>query len=358
MQTQRTLNVVFSATRQWNPGDEFIAFGCMNALRAAGLEFNPIVFNRNPQTRRTRMWWLSKLDSAVFGGKLAPFLDNSFKDDTDPAIVDLVVFAGSPEWHGRRLAPLYELIAARKIPTIFLGIGSANDFTLDATYFTETEMQVLRDARLIACREERTALALKPVNARHITCPALLSCTSETQRRDVKRVGLIFGSDRAVKHNRVSADTFAYMTSLYRRLREQIGREVEFELVAHYIDELSHARLTFADMGLRYSFDAADYREIYSRYDIVIGHRVHGIGIAASQGIPGICIAHDKRGGTALGFKAEMVTVGQPVDDVVALFKKMRAEIAQRSEKIIAHKRAVAGQYQDALVPVLRGLTP
>lgn len=328
----------------------------MNALRAAGLQFNPIVFNRNPQTRRTRMWWLSKLDSAVFGGKLAPFLDNSFKDDTDPAIVDLVVFAGSPEWHGRRLAPLYDLIAARKVPAIFLGIGSANDFTFDGQYFTQTEMQVLRDARLITCREERTALALKPVNARHIACPALLSCTSEVQRRDVKRVGLIFGSDRAVKHNRVSPETFAYMTALYRRLREEIGREVEFELVAHYIDELSHARLSFADTALKYSFDAADYRDIYARYDLVIGHRVHGIGIAASQGIPGICIAHDKRGGTALGFKAEMVTLGQPVDEVVALFKTMRAEIAQRSERVIAHKRLVESQYQELLRPAVRGL--
>jgi polysaccharide pyruvyl transferase WcaK-like protein len=352
----RIANVVFSATRQWNPGDEFILFGCVNALRDAGLEFNPIVFNRNPQTRRTRMWWLSKLDRGLLGGKLAPFLDNSFKDDTDPAVMDLVVFAGSPEWHGRRLAPLYELIAARKIPAIFLGIGSANDFTFDERHFTETEMQVLRDARLIACREERTALALKHVNARHVTCPAILSCTNEAQRRDVKRVGLIFGSDRAVRHNRVSPETFAYMTSLYRHLREQTGREIEFELVAHYIDELSHARLSFADMPLRYSFDAADYREIYSRYDIVIGHRVHGIGIAASQGIPGMCIAHDKRGGTALGFKAEMVAVGQPVDEVGALFRSMRADVSQRSERIIAHKRAVALQYRDMLVPALRGL--
>ena len=351
-------NVVFSATRQWNPGDEFILFGCINALRAAGLDFNPVVFNRNPQTRRTRMRWLSRVDRALFGGKLAPFLDNSLKDDTDPAIVDLVVFAGSPEWHGRRLAPLYELIAARKTPSIFLGIGSANDFTFDSRFFTATEMQVLREARLIACREERTAAALAPVNARHIPCPALLSCTHETQRRDVKRVGLIFGSDRAVRHNRVSPETFAYMTALYRRLRADTGREVEFELVAHYVDELPHARLAFPEAAVRYSFDAADYRDIYARYDLVIGHRVHGVGIAASQGVPGMCIAHDKRGGTARGFQAEMVSVGQPIDEVVALFKRMCAEVGERSARVIAHKRAVAAQYQQVLAAALKGLLP
>lgn len=345
------MNVVFSATRQWNPGDEFILFGCINALRSAGFEFNPIIFNRNPQTRgRRRSSRVSLgLDRALGGSLLGKFLDNSLKDDTDPAIVDLVVFAGSPEWHGRRLAPLYSLIDAHKKPAVFLGIGSANDFTFDASHFTETEMRVLRAARLITCREERTAAALASVGARHLTCPALLSCTSETPRRVVRRVGLMFGSDRAVRHNRVSPETFHYLDALYRRLMRDFGRDIEFDLVAHYIDELPHARVAFPDIPMRYSFDAVDYRDIYSRYDIVVGHRIHGVGIAASQGIPGICVAHDRRGETARGFQAELVSVGQPVDEVAALFKRMVAQISACSDRVIAHKRDVADAYQAAL---------
>src|SRR3954462_11648347 len=105
------MNVLFSATRQWNPGDEFILFGSVNALRSAGLDVNPILFNRNPQIRRMRplFRWMRQLDDAMFGGRALPFLDNSFKNTTDASIVDLVVFAGSPEWRGRRLAPLYRL---------------------------------------------------------------------------------------------------------------------------------------------------------------------------------------------------------------------------------------------------------
>src|SRR5262245_35142951 len=105
------MNVLFSTTRQWNPGDEFILFGCVNALRSAGLEFNPVIFNLNPQTRLRKplIQWMSAIDRALFGGRVAPFLDNSFKDATDPAIIDLAVFAGSPEWHGRRLEPMYDV---------------------------------------------------------------------------------------------------------------------------------------------------------------------------------------------------------------------------------------------------------
>ena len=43
-------NVVFSSTRQWNPGDEFIQFGCQN-LMSNLINFNSILFNRNPQIR-------------------------------------------------------------------------------------------------------------------------------------------------------------------------------------------------------------------------------------------------------------------------------------------------------------------
>ncbi|HYV97555.1 MAG TPA: hypothetical protein VE967_08890, partial [Gemmatimonadaceae bacterium] len=152
------LNVLFSATRQWNPGDEFILFGCVNALRSAGADVNPIVFNRHPQIRRMRplFRWFRNADDAIFGGRAAPFLDNSFKDTTDPSIVDLVVFAGSPEWRGKRLKPLYELIDRRQVPALFLGIGSANDFELSDRFFSATEMRVLRAARIIACRDRRT----------------------------------------------------------------------------------------------------------------------------------------------------------------------------------------------------------
>lgn len=42
-------NIMFSSTRQWNCGDEFILFGVMNIFdRLLGKDsYNPILYNRN-----------------------------------------------------------------------------------------------------------------------------------------------------------------------------------------------------------------------------------------------------------------------------------------------------------------------
>jgi polysaccharide pyruvyl transferase WcaK-like protein len=345
------MNIVFSTTRQWNPGDEFILLGCMRALRLAGLDFNPIIFNRNPQVRRTRRInrWLQGLDQAL-GGRFAPFLDNSLKDDTDFRCVDMVVFAGSPEWRGIRLSPLYRQIAQHGTPTLFLGLGTNRPFDFSREHFSEDEMAVLRAAKLVTCRDSTTATALAPVGARQVPCPALLCCDEESPRQSVRRVGLIYGSDRAAAHNRVSADTARHLDALYRRLLAQHGARHEFELVAHYIDELPLAQEAWGEtLPLRYHYDAVAYRAVYGRYDLVVGHRIHGIGMSASQGIPGVCIAHDRRGETARGFLAEMVATTDGVDAAVAAFERVAGDMAVRSQRLVAHKRDVEATYAAAI---------
>lgn len=345
------MNIVFSTTRQWNPGDEFILLGCMRALRLAGLDFNPIIFNRNPQVRRTRRVnrWLQGLDRRL-GGRFAPFLDNSLKDDTDFRCVDLVVFAGSPEWRGLRLAPLYRQIAQHGTPTLFLGLGTNRPFDFSREHFSQDELALLRAARLVTCRDNATTAALSPVAARHIPCPALLCCDEESPRRAVRRVGLIYGSDRAAAHNRVSGSTARYLDALYRQLVSTHGGQHAFELVAHYIDELPLARADWGDtLPLRYHYDAIAYRALYGRYDLVVGHRIHGVGMSASQGIPGVCIAHDRRGETARGFLAEMVTPEDGVDAAIHAFERVVGDVAVRSGRLVEHKRQVEATYVAAI---------
>ncbi|MBZ8143714.1 hypothetical protein CLD22_28350, partial [Rubrivivax gelatinosus] len=157
-------NILFSTTRQWNPGDEFILMGCLNALRAAGLDFNPVIFNRNPQIRRAKRIDPVALLQRAFGeGRRQAFLDNSFKDSMSLDWIDLVVFAGSPEWRGRRLAPLYDAIARAGTPTAFLGLGTVKPFRFDHEHFSEAETTVLKAARLIACRDPLTTASLAPL---------------------------------------------------------------------------------------------------------------------------------------------------------------------------------------------------
>jgi len=74
-------NVVFSTTRQWNPGDEFILMGCINLLKEYMGEFNPIIYNRHPQLRRSRKRDIIKMiDNLVGKDFIEKFLDNSVKE--------------------------------------------------------------------------------------------------------------------------------------------------------------------------------------------------------------------------------------------------------------------------------------
>jgi polysaccharide pyruvyl transferase WcaK-like protein len=346
------MNIIFSTTRQWNPGDEIILFGCINALQRAGLTFNPVIYNRNPQIRDKSK--LNKLFKQL-GLNKEPFRDNSLKDDTDLSFADMVVFAGTPEWRGRRLASLYRGILEHKLPTLFLGIGTNRPFSFSREHFSDDEMAVLSQARLITCRDELTAKSLAPLPVHFMPCPALLSCRdTPPARTGVRRLGLIFGSDRAIRHNNVSTETFRYLDTLYRTLMDRYGKDWEIELVAHYIDELPHAAQAYPDVPLRYSYDARDYADIYARYDLVVGHRVHGIGVAASQGIPGISVSHDARGNTTLGFGARIITPGTPVEEVCALVEDIASNIAKCSGDLIAHKQTTADSYQSLLTTALR----
>lgn len=341
------MNIIFSTTRQWNPGDEIILFGCINALQKAGLSFNPVIYNRSPQVRHKSKVrrLLSQLDR-----KNKYFRDNSIKDHTDISFADMVVFAGTPEWRGHRVANLYRAILEHKLPTLFLGIGTNRSFSFSREYFSDDEMTVLKQARLITCRDELTAKSLSPLPVHSIPCPALLSCRdTPAPRTSVRRLGLIFGSDRTVRHNNISTETYQYLEVLYQTLMHRYGKSWEIELVAHYIDELPHVAEAFPGVPVRYSYDARDYAEIYARYDLVVGHRVHGIGVAASQGIPGISISHDARGDTTRGFGAQIITAKTPVEDVCALVEDIAKHVNINSEKLIKHKETVSNRYQSLL---------
>ncbi|MCL2390718.1 MAG: polysaccharide pyruvyl transferase family protein, partial [Endomicrobia bacterium] len=115
-------NILFSTTRQWNPGDEFILLGCINLLKELYPGFNPVIYNRNPAIRqekysnlnffRNTFWERVSCKSKGLSDAFLRmgFFDNSFKDNTDASFLDLAVFAGSPEWYGYRNAKLYDVI--------------------------------------------------------------------------------------------------------------------------------------------------------------------------------------------------------------------------------------------------------
>jgi polysaccharide pyruvyl transferase WcaK-like protein len=352
-------NILFSTTRQWNPGDEFILMGCINLLKEVVGEFNPIIYNRNPEVRQsynyTNPFRKSKFCNINFKGKSLiesffriGFWDNSFKDDTPIDFIDLVVFAGSPEWFGGRLYPLYKKILEHDIPTIFLGIGSGCKF--EYSKIDEIYKEVLKKSKLITVRDEYTYKQLEMLNPHYLPCPALFSSPLEKQIKEAKKIGLIFGTDKAVVNNRVNSKTCSFIINGYKKLIDNYGCEI----VCHYIDEVPEACRLFKNVNVHYSYDSKDYLDIYNKFDLVIGPRVHGIGMSASMGIPGILISHDMRGDTGKGFMAKIIGNDIPYNMLSNIVYEIVENIGNYNRKLIDHKHLVKQKYIGLLNTILR----
>ena len=320
-------NYLFSTTRQWNPGDEFILFGLMNLLRDAGHNFNPIIYNRNPDIREnyTALNFLKKIELDFKGkGILNSFLkmgfkDNSFKNYTSSKIIDKVYFAGSPEWQTYRLQELYKLVEKEDLPVEFHGIGAWANFSYkDMRPIVD---RVLKKAQKITVRDEYTFEAMKNYyDVEYLSCPALFSSRLKREVSKIENVALIFSTYKTVHGNRVLKSTYDKMIAFYKNfIKDNSDKKIKF--VCHYIDEIEDCLSAFPDIEVEYSYDSRDYELIYNQFDFVIGARVHGLGMSASQHIPGILISHDARGGTGKGFGLEVTDINViDVKDIVRKF--------------------------------------
>lgn len=348
-------NILISTTRQWNPGDEFIMRGTLNIMNELiGENYNPIIYNRNPDIRggasfrnKTRNYEFTyKWDNASFKGKggLHELLrighyDNSWKDDMQASNIDLALFAGSPEWYSPRLLSMFQAIDSSKVPTFFLGIGAG-----DASDFQKANPIVhkaLKKARLITVRDHATEELLHDYGAVYVPCPALLSASNNRIVKNVNKIGLIYTTDRTVHGHSVSSAMHNYLLELY----PEIIKRYDCGIICHYIDEIDQARKEFPDTDIYYSYDSRDYEKLFNHFDLVVGGRVHGIGMSASLGIPGIMIKHDTRSSTTDGFLAESVSIGTASGAVMERIEHYINRIEEYSEKLAAHKQKVMDTY-------------
>ncbi|WP_031362691.1 polysaccharide pyruvyl transferase family protein [Caballeronia sordidicola] len=334
-------NIVFSTTRQWNPGDEIILLGVRKIFdELAKFRVNPVIFNRNPDLR-------SGFPGLELSDDSASFFDNSFKPDSDGGAIDWVVFAGTPEWCNVRSFDLYQQILKSNLPVMFLGVGGG--FNLYRDEFRE----VIGKAKAFTVREDDTLNAVvgQGFSARQLPCPALLSAPSGKEKKitAVDNIALIYQASRndSVFWGSLSSEAYDFQIEIFRQIISGYGSRFKFSIVVHYIDEIALASHAFPGMDVHYSYDSADYFDIYSQFDLVIGPRVHGIGAAASVGVPGIAISHDQRGMTSAGFLADIVKVGTPLDVVVAVFDEAIKNVVPRNEALAAHKRATMREYVD-----------
>jgi len=348
-------NYLFSTTRQWNPGDEFILFGLMNLLKDAGHDFNPIIYNRNPDIREnyTALNFLKKFEPDFKGKGIINsffkigFKDNSFKNYTSPNIIDKVYFAGSPEWQTYRLEELYKLIEKSNIPVEFHGIGAWANFSHKS--MRPIVDRVLKKAKKITVRDEYTHTVMKDFyNSEYLSCPALFSASATKSIKSVNSIALIFSTYKTLHGNRVLESTYKKMILFYKEfIKMNLDKKIKF--VCHYIDEIEDCIMQFPDIEIEYSYDARDYEKIYNQFDFVLGARVHGVGIAASQLIPGILFSHDARGGTGKGFGSEVISINDINSKNISEKIQSKDYLFERVEKIKEIKENSFKKYMEIL---------
>ena len=337
MPENKRLNLLFSTTRQWNIGDEFISFGTKNIIKAAGIDFNSIIYNRNPQVCPLR--WT---DHFSWAGIKRPQENSLMK--SIPGLVDAAVIAGSPEWRGgRRAGPLLDMIIRQNLPTAFVGIGSASPFSLKGPI-----LEVMRkQSRLVICRDQQTHESIsRYIKAHLLPCPSIYAFGNHNApppTPSITRIAIII-QDSETQWQRVPKATSEWLLEQTAKLSEKY----EVRMIGHFIDDVALARRKGLDIW--YSGDSNDYPAFLKDCQLVISPRVHACGLASALGIPSICVQHDGRAETAAMFGSLVV---KPGTDIQALVQKTDWE--DRAAQIHRIKEGAWGQYvellKDALSP-------
>jgi len=316
-------DILFSSTRQWNPGDEFILFGIRNILEEMDIKYNPILFNRHPLLDH-------KIQCDKKGHDVIPqFFDNSFIECKESlSTVDYVIFAGTPEWTGEKLTQVFDLLEKKNIKFSMIGVGGYNSLT------KEVENLLKKDSEILLGRDKDAYYCLKKFGGKLEVCPAIFASKKEFPKTELNRIGICFQY-----HDYCAApkkEVYAETIKLYKK----IMLEYNVSFICHTFVDFMEAKSVFPSSEILYSSYAEDYLSIYKKFDLVIGTRVHGSGISSSMGIPSITIPHDYRAETVKLFLSPIMEPRKIIDHI----KKI--DIEKESKKLIEYKQKKKEEYK------------
>ena len=322
------MNILVSSTRQWNPGDEFIRKGVQRLLCGLlGSEHNWLLWNRNPDLFMNR-WTDSRLRT--------DFLTNSLRE---PAldVIDLVVFAGTPEWLGQPVERIYRsLLKHPKVPVLILGVGSGAIMPELAPH----EIEVLdRNNVFITTRSFELAQCLNSQlstpKAIPLPCPALYSAGTPGEWREQRRIGVIVQSSGTENQN-VSEE---FVQELITEL-QHVQSGVDLDIISFYIDE--HMRFTRLNFNYPcvYSYDPEDLLARLSSYSTIISTRLHGAIAGLSAGVPSILLAeaHNVRVRSAQQLFGHLLPIMAVSDALYEATTATHEQVRQRSQDILSFR--------------------
>jgi polysaccharide pyruvyl transferase WcaK-like protein len=355
---EHPITILFSSTRGWNCGDEFILRGLRNLIDDLGVLVNPVIYNRHPDLLLYEFFKDVPLfvntpkgqTQVNIDGALRTFscrVDNSLRLSHDIGFVDACIFAGTPEWLGVPVEKIAAKLAASKIPVAYVGVGYGDYQNSAANALGDLDATILRRAGLVTTRDQRAYdfLARHNITAQVLPCPALFTCRDEKRVEQVRRIAISVQNPDGAGPQTVSPQTSAWLLDFAKLA----ATEYEVVFVQHYIDEFAHMASDLRALGpVLYSSDPNDYQAFYRSADITVTSRVHGAGICASLGIPGYFVGDTLRTDTVAGFLSEVIPVR--TTPPAALLDRIRnTDIAAWSQKIIDHKKITHAEYMRLL---------
>jgi hypothetical protein len=265
--------MLITSTRQWNPGDEWIAAGIRRVLAdTTGRHINWVLYDRSPDNFESP--WTAQTRRDLLGNSWSPPRDCFF---------DAVVVAGTPAWAGPHLRPVVECFVQGSTPVLFLGIGHISEcieLTGDELTVLKRSFVVTRDP--LAMR----ALAAHGIEATLAVCPSLFSAPFEAPARRLRKIAVVMQND-AVINQAIPSGLKREMFDLVRIL----AHSYEVAVICNYIDEYCEFRER-AGVPVFYTYDSAQYFEIMADFDIVISTRLHSAFLANSLLKPAV-VTHD-----------------------------------------------------------------
>lgn len=320
-------NILFSATRQWNCGDEFILFGTQNLLENVfSNKINPILYDRNPDL-------LEKGNKKIWS--------NSWKHDS-LSNIDFVVMAGSPEWMGNAVEPLLKKCKEEQKPVYYFGIGLVSDTVI----LTPLDIYILKKSPIIT-REFLTYTALKKhnINSTIMPCPALFSSKTNKSIEKINKIGLVWQNHK-VESQKIGENFYSKIIKEFHKIEERY----ETESVCHYIDEF----LLNKFKNPNYSYDAKDYYNIYNKFDLTISTRLHGAIFSISLGIPTILLVENIEKEDRLTSAAKEIPeiILSNADNLINVIENI--DIQEINSKIIKYKKEKFNEYSKLISNIFK----
>lgn len=299
------MNIVYSTTKQWNPGDELILDGVRSLIPE---KHTFIIYNRHPFIN--------------FNNRVG---DNSYYNGMGNDIVDHIIFAGSPEYQTAPNEDLYRVIESHNKPFSYIGVGGRPFMRRP---FEKAKITITRDSN-----------AGKLPNATVLPCPSIfanrqLDLSPVTKK---EKIGFCFQTDLRYI---CSPDQNVHKISV--KFIEEFSPLVICHSYPDYVEAFRRGWDCF------YSSNKDDYYKIYKDLDLVVGTRIHGSGWAANFGIPSITIPHDDRFETAQNFGS--IISDLDYDNLVKIFNNL--DVKEESKKIIQLRKETLPKYLNLTEPV------